>query len=916
MKRFSLFSFVLILVAATNFAQAADVAFERYGTMSEINGTVVSEDGRRIGLLHTTEDLITIIDTATAAKVATIETTRPQHAIWRGDDLLVANGGKGTISIFDASKDYMLDNEIEVGQDDPICIAAPGGSFYDGNLIVTCKTGKDSRKLIGVNIKRDAAVEVGGGVYMSIATVSYDGKHYFHQGSLGHSPSAPIGGVSDFQALVKRNEKVELHRSGAAYMAFMYQVRKGPIWFGCRRIARGMPPEMIGDEDIAKILVGDRTAFCCYAFDTAGFKCIGLDGSLTEVGTKTATYPDEFKRLAANPPFISSYDMDANDRYQIAVTLDGKLHLYLYDHVGKNVFYTHADAFTMPPSVLAAASEASSSGASSVSGSSGGGEATSTVGRLPAKVQVGQKVTCQVSKIRAAFELMIAPDDAKLSDTGELTWTPTAADVGPQSFKIKQTVGRSIKFLRLQTEVIDLTDMTAGSDDGGPTIGTDIPASGGGTDLPGTGTVNLDNVGYHAVDEGKVAMRYGLGGRTILMISGSTLKVLDRSGLKVLKTHQFDTSYRVVMERPGYLVALAAKSVDIIDKNTLAVIKSHPVEYAEIGDIAIHSRMPLSYLSVKVPSADGAEDQHRVIIMSEKTGQTKRLEGVTGWWIEMAPNGLTLYTAIRELIDAGESWNPHARMYVKEYDHFDLVVASNLRTNPPTEVGANENPGMNGSGLVISHDGKYVSHIAGGGAPGNGYSIAALAAEEVEREVVRYQIEAFPRDIEYHPTANLTACTNGGQVWIFNRRTGEKLAAKLATSEFKDIQSIFFAPSGTRLMVAHSDPQRGRVVQAVALKLTDQEKADAAGPWPIATGGSTAAPTPPSNDPPAAADGGMRWWTDSTGKHRIQGQLLGVQGKNVMLRKPDGNILTFPGGRLSEADINYVESWLESRQGP
>ena len=51
-----------------------------------------------------------------------------------------------------------------------------------------------------------------------------------------------------------------------------------------------------------------------------------------------------------------------------------------------------------------------------------------------------------------------------------------------------------------------------------------------------------------------------------------------------------------------------------------------------------------------------------------------------------------------------------------------------------------------------------------------------------------------------------------------------------------------------------------------------------------------------------------RKWTDSTGKHAIEAELVESKDGNVRLKKEDGRLINIPLGHLSDADQNYVRS--------
>ena len=61
-----------------------------------------------------------------------------------------------------------------------------------------------------------------------------------------------------------------------------------------------------------------------------------------------------------------------------------------------------------------------------------------------------------------------------------------------------------------------------------------------------------------------------------------------------------------------------------------------------------------------------------------------------------------------------------------------------------------------------------------------------------------------------------------------------------------------------------------------------------------------------------AAQAPARTWTDSTGKHTIEAELIDVRDGKVRLKKENGNVITLPVDKLSEADRKYLDE-LEAK---
>ena len=59
-------------------------------------------------------------------------------------------------------------------------------------------------------------------------------------------------------------------------------------------------------------------------------------------------------------------------------------------------------------------------------------------------------------------------------------------------------------------------------------------------------------------------------------------------------------------------------------------------------------------------------------------------------------------------------------------------------------------------------------------------------------------------------------------------------------------------------------------------------------------------------------DGQAREWVDATGNHKVQADLVRVEGENVILTRQDGAVVKVPLDRLSQQDRTYLQSLSES----
>ena len=58
----------------------------------------------------------------------------------------------------------------------------------------------------------------------------------------------------------------------------------------------------------------------------------------------------------------------------------------------------------------------------------------------------------------------------------------------------------------------------------------------------------------------------------------------------------------------------------------------------------------------------------------------------------------------------------------------------------------------------------------------------------------------------------------------------------------------------------------------------------------------------------AAAPAAARVWTDKSGTHKVEADLVRVEDAQVHLRKPDGTVVVVPIDRLSDADRRHLQS--------
>lgn len=202
--------------------------FQKLDLLNTPSSLSVSEDGRTIVIGHELEDLLAVVDTASGKVVRTVETSRPVSILCRGDKVLVANNGQGTISVFTPAQDWEKTDEVEVGFENIKTISAPQGKYFTNWVLATCKEHDSVARLNMVNVATDkhhtvGNAKVGGGA----ATASYDGRFYVVQAEVWSG--AGVNEVRDFKAATTGRES-DSPPFGPDHAGFIYQGRsRAPI---------------------------------------------------------------------------------------------------------------------------------------------------------------------------------------------------------------------------------------------------------------------------------------------------------------------------------------------------------------------------------------------------------------------------------------------------------------------------------------------------------------------------------------------------------------------------------------------------------------------------------------------------------------------------------------------------------------
>jgi len=140
-----------------------------------------------------------------------------------------------------------------------------------------------------------------------------------------------------------------------------------------------------------------------------------------------------------------------------------------------------------------------------------------------------------------------------------------------------------------------------------------------------------------------------------------------------------------------------------------------------------------------------------------------------------------------------------------------------------------------------------------------------------------------------------------------------------AEQELAEVQAMFDAGEHRKARAEFADLRHryaGFEAGEQAKKLQDQraENTDADPLADTEPGATTPDPSATTDSAPAAADvtSAKRTWTDRSGQHQIEAELVAVKSDWVQLRRPSGELIALPIAKLSEADQSFVAEQTQS----
>jgi hypothetical protein len=319
-----------------------------------------------------------------------------------------------------------------------------------------------------------------------------------------------------------------------------------------------------------------------------------------------------------------------------------------------------------------------------------------------------------------------------------------------------------------------------------------------------------------------VDLAWGLNGATVLLLDAQALRVLSPDGTAVREEHVLPGVYRKVRERPGYFVALADQSVDLLDRRTLRVLKQILIPVARATDLVLHPVARTAYVAgVNDGSApDGGE--YRLFVVDEGAGLARSVPRAKPGTIGLDPHGRLLHCGPRA--DAGGGLlvrQPRAGWLIDGVVPWSLVPTfKTLTLDPATGDPAGElkvmsldRPGV--AGLVLRADPGARGRLAG----------SDVADDQAPRKAYpRLADDGRVRDVSFHPTEPLAAVlitgpNNGFVVELLDRATWQVVRGRCAADgqTLRNTRKVMFSPDGSRLLADTGLPDGRQALLAFPL---------------------------------------------------------------------------------------------------
>ena len=475
---------------------------------------------------------------------------------------------------------------------------------------------------------------------------------------------------------------------------------------------------------------------------------------------------------------------------------------------------------------------------------SGGGTKLAVTSVPPTSAAPGSNFEYTIEAIPdtgLTFKLEAGPTGMKVSPQGKVTWK---VPVNPQ--EKTESVIISVRDAK-KNEVLHTFDLalvrggttasntprppektpgkTANVPEKTPPTSPDTPA-----EPKDTGKFAKAGADRLEVPDGEIRVT-PVAGKRWLVLAGNQLAIVGGDGVTLEKTVKLPDAYVAIGERDNYYVAIKSKpmSIDIIDRQSLKVLRTRKLPYMEMRDLQLHPTLPISYVAFK---AAAKIPRYRFVVFDERTTEADESEDFLGTWMAIDPRGRFLVTAYKDIYQRGVDViaNPDRWHLVPSYGNIDWVIRYKLDAKGmPALAELKTEAGGNGHGIRLSPDGARVSYLSFTGTPMYTGNLTGWVATDLKKLPASYEMKdrAAAMDLDFHPMLPLAVAPAPQGALVFQRDTGEnedRVAAPAgALSDAKPTRA-WFSPDGKQVVLLVMVNQVNHL-QKLPLKLSKEEEA-------------------------------------------------------------------------------------------
>lgn len=764
--------FCWLPLASTFYISGAEpVAFQRLETPDAVTSMAVTPDLQFLLVAHQEANKVTVWEVADPTRQAgEFECPAPRFILSRGDKVYVGSYDSGMINIFD--RRWKLINQVRSGIRPLYHLAAPKGNHFADKMIAVGQ-GESGANGMVVDLAQDQQSLLVKDRSLMATPLSSDGRYLLMtQDSTSDRLEAYKVGPS--LSSVTRETTGDHGRSN-----LLMQSGDSPYWVGDHSVATGQPLKPVLKVDSRQLIVADQVQPLFYTFKENQVIAQSLNDELVELDRRPVER-GECERLDPQRHPMSHHFVKKVLYEHLAISQDKQTVFFVVDEKNRHIYFARTQPFGVPAHIAQAS-------------------------KFPRQIVAGKKLTFPIFGVKTPgeYEVMGGPANMQVSPTGELSWTPGEADVGPQEIKIRaETNGKTI-FQRLTTSVVSAEMASA--------LGGDLQ--------------RIEDAGKFAFDKPVTALLIAGDRKSMLALAGEELAVLDAGGFVETKRVRLTRSYKKLAEREKYFVALADNAVDLLDKKTLEVSRSLALEAGVAVDMALHPAKATIFLTIYDNDGGrrGSLESRRVVELVESSGKVTPLPRMYGTYVTADPTGKYLFVAIRDRYEQGLRIDWHIGRIMPEFGEIDLLLSYDISGRAPRHLTTNLKAGSNGRRIVATPDGRQIAYVSGGGTPEFSYAIPAFKAEDVNVMARSYATGAYPNDIDFHPTLDLVAGANGKLCKLFERSTGEEVADRFTIPQSQQVGPVSlarFTASGNRLLLGGE-----KKLFSLPVKFTDAELA-------------------------------------------------------------------------------------------